>query len=86
MSLHLPEGRTRCPPVPRARAECLEEHSPAQQCSHKSGTPAARCPPVCENKKTAVVEASHKVLTLSKIYETNICIAESEMLLDFILF
>lgn len=80
------EGSTRCPSVPWDRAECLQERSPAQQRSDKSGTPAARCLPVCENKKPAIVEASHNVLTLSKIYETNTCIAESETLLGFILF
>lgn len=79
-------GKYALPFGPRDRAECLQERSPAQQRSDKSGTPAARCPPVCENKKPAIVEASHNVLTLSKIYETNTCIAESETLLGFILF
>lgn len=45
------EGSTRCPSVPWDRAECLQERSPAQQRSDKSGTPAARCLPVRENKK-----------------------------------
>lgn len=64
----------------------MEKHSPAQQCSDKSGTPAARCHSVCKNKNPSIVETSQNVLTLSKVNEINTLIAESEMLLGFISF